>query len=80
MRLEGRFDTTDATRPAFSWSGSALFARFEGTGATLRIDGSPNQFAVLVDGALAPQVLKVVGGTTQYAVASGLALADSMTW
>ena len=72
VRLAGRFDTTEASAPAFSWSGSAMIARFEGTGATLRLDGSPNQFTVVVDGKVAPQVLKVVSGTTQYPLASAL--------
>jgi lysophospholipase L1-like esterase len=49
-----------------------MFARFNGTGATLRLDGSPNQFQVVVDGN-ATSVLKVVSGTTQYPIATGLA-------
>jgi len=82
VRLAGRFDTTDATRPSFSWSGSAMIARFQGTSATLRIDGSPNQFTVVVDGTVAAQVLKVVSGTAQYAVASGLSAGthDLVVW
>jgi lysophospholipase L1-like esterase len=82
MRLLGRFDLTDATKPSFGWSGSSIVARFQGTGATLRIDGSPNQFAVVVDGTVASQVLKVVGGTTQYALASGLTsgVHDVVVW
>jgi lysophospholipase L1-like esterase len=73
---------TDSARPSFSWSGSAMIARFQGTGATLRIDGSPNQFAVVVDGVLSSQVLKVVSGTTQYALATGLAAGvhDVVVW
>jgi len=82
VRLQGRFDFTDATRPSFGWSGSAMIARFQGTGATLRIDGSPNQFAVVVDGKVSSQVLKVVGGTTQYSLASGLSsgVHDVVVW
>jgi lysophospholipase L1-like esterase len=72
VRLQGRFDRADATRPAFSWSGSALIARFQGTGASLRIDGSSNFFTVVVDGTVAPQVLKTTSGTTRYTLASGL--------
>jgi lysophospholipase L1-like esterase len=81
VQLMGRFDFADPARPGFGWSGSAMIARFQGTGATLRIDGSPNQFAVVVDGVLAP-VLKVVSGTTQYAVASALASGahDLVVW
>ncbi len=82
VRLQGRFDMTDATRPSFGWSGSAMIARFQGTGANLRIDGSPNQFAVVVDGTLVSQVLKVVSGTTQYTLASGLSsgVHDVVVW
>jgi len=82
VRLQGRFDQTDATRPSFGWSGSAMIARFQGTGATLRIDGSPNQFAVVLDGTVASQVLKVVSGTTQYTLATGLTAGvhDLVVW
>jgi lysophospholipase L1-like esterase len=82
VRLQGRFDLTDATKPSFGWSGSAMIARFQGTGATLRIDGSPNQFTVVVDGTVSSQVLKVVVGTTQYALASGLTsgVHDVVVW
>ncbi len=81
-RLQGRFDMTDATRPSFGWSGSAMIARFQGTGATLRIDGSPNQFAVVVDGTVSSSVLKVVSGATQYALATGLSAGvhDVVVW
>jgi lysophospholipase L1-like esterase len=82
VRLVGRFDTTDATRPSFSWSGSAMVARFQGTSATLRIDGSPNQFTVVVDGNVASQILKVVSGTSQYTIATGLSAGthDVVVW
>jgi lysophospholipase L1-like esterase len=81
VQLMGRFDLADPARPGFGWSGSAMIGRFQGTGATLRIDGSPNQFAVLVDGVLSP-VLKVISGTTQYALASALASGthDVVVW
>jgi lysophospholipase L1-like esterase len=80
--LEGRFDRTDASKPSFGWSGSAMIARFQGTGATLRIDGSPNQFTVVVDGNVSSKVLKVVSGTTQYSLAAGLSSAvhDVVIW
>ena len=70
--LSGRFNLTDKSGPSFGWSDSAIFARFGGTGATLRMDGSPNQFQVVIDGTALPSVLKVVSGTTQYQVATGL--------
>lgn len=71
VRLDGRIDYSDQARPMFSWSGSAMVARFQGTGATLRIDGSPNQFQVILDG-VSSKVLKVVSGTSQYALVTGL--------
>src|SRR5450631_1000760 len=70
--LSGRFNLTDKSGPSFGWSDSAIFARFGGTGATLRMDGSPNQFQVVIDGTALPSALKVVSGTTQYQVATGL--------
>jgi lysophospholipase L1-like esterase len=82
VRLEGRFEYTDPTRPAFTWSGSAMFARFQGTGATLHLLGAANQFTVVVDGTVASSVLKFVSGTTDYVLASGLALGvhDVVVW
>jgi lysophospholipase L1-like esterase len=74
VRLLGRFDMTDPARPSFGWSGSSVIARFQGTGAILRVDGSPNLFTVVVDGAVAPQPLAVVSGTTRYVLASDLPL------
>jgi lysophospholipase L1-like esterase len=82
VRLEGRFDMTDATKPSFGWSGSAMIARFQGTGATLRIDLSPNQYTVVVDGTVSSKVLKVASGTTQYSLATGLSAGthDVVVW
>ena len=59
-----------------------MIARFQGTSATLRIDGSPNQFAVVVDGNVASQVLKIVSGTAQYTIATGLSAGthDLVVW
>jgi lysophospholipase L1-like esterase len=81
VRLIGRMDNSDPTKPAFSWSGSAILARFQGTGATVQIDGSTNQFQVVIDGK-PTQVLKVQTGTTQYSVVTGLApgIHDLIIW
>jgi lysophospholipase L1-like esterase len=59
-----------------------MIARFQGTSASLRIDGSPNQFTVVIDGSVASQVLKVVSGTAQYTIASGLGAGthDVVVW
>jgi hypothetical protein len=82
VRLEGRIEYSDPTKPGFAWSGSAIFARFQGTGATVHLDGAVNQFAVVVDGTVASQVLKTVTGTFDYTVASGLApgVHDLVVW
>ncbi len=81
-QLVGRFDHMDSTPAAFDWSGSAIIARFNGTGASLRMDGSPNQFAVLIDGIMSTTVLKVTGSSSTYQVASGLAAGthDLVIW
>lgn len=71
VRLIGRFDTTDPAAPKFAWSGSAMHARFSGTGVKVKISGSPNQFAYVIDGA-APKVLKTMSGTTTYTLATAL--------
>lgn len=80
-RLSGRIDLTDKTRPTFGWSGSAIYATFSGAGATLRMDGSANQYQVVIDGKPS-SVLKFVGGTTQYQLASGLSAGthDLVIW
>jgi lysophospholipase L1-like esterase len=81
VRLEGRFDMSDATKPSFGWSGSAMIARFQGTGASLRIDQSPNQYTVVVDGTVSSTVLKTGSGAS-YPLATGLAAGvhDVVVW
>lgn len=73
VRFIGRF-TTDAN-PKFAWSGSAMRARFTGTGVRIKLSGSPNQFAYTIDGA-APKTLKTMSGTTTYTLATGLAAGE----
>jgi lysophospholipase L1-like esterase len=80
-RLSARVLSNDGVEgPTFGWSGSAIFAKFQGTGATLRMSGSPNQFAVVVDGKVGP-VLKV-SGKGAYPVATGLSAGthDLVIW
>jgi lysophospholipase L1-like esterase len=81
VRLSGRIDMTDKTRPTFGWSGSAIYARFDGTGATVRMEGSTNQYQVVIDGN-ATSVLKFASGTTQYQVANSLSAGthDLVIW
>jgi lysophospholipase L1-like esterase len=70
-RFIGRFDRTDATKPAFAWSGSAIALRFKGTaiGVTLTDAGS-NVFEVVLD--QQHTVLSLQSGTKKYSLASNL--------
>ncbi|MBI2390724.1 MAG: SGNH/GDSL hydrolase family protein [Deltaproteobacteria bacterium] len=69
VRLVGRF--TDKNESA--WSGTHMIARFEGTGARLKLTAPANaRFQVVVDGE-PKSVLVPTGGSKTYTVASGLA-------
>ncbi|MBX3189586.1 MAG: endo-1,4-beta-glucanase [Labilithrix sp.] len=52
VRFVGRFDATDPNAVRFAWSGSAVVARFKGTGISARFidENAKNVFQVLVDG------------------------------
>jgi lysophospholipase L1-like esterase len=67
----GRFDTTDPAGPRFAWPGSAITARFTGTGiaGTFEDDGT-NLLDVIVDDRPAT-VVRMVSGVSQL-LASGL--------
>lgn len=81
VQLLGRFDHA-STPSSFDWSGSQIVARFTGTGVSLQMSGSPNQFAVVLDGTLSATVLKVTGSSSSYPVASGLSAGthDLVLW
>lgn len=72
VRFIGRFDTTDAAGPKFAWSGSAMRARFTGTTLRVKLGGSTNQFAVVIDGGAATTLKKTAAGTTTHTLATGL--------
>ncbi|MCX4240664.1 SGNH/GDSL hydrolase family protein [Paraliomyxa miuraensis] len=67
----GRFDDTDPAGVRMGWSGVGLVARFDGTGATVRMDDAGRYFTVLVDGMLQP-TLATSTGMQDYVLASGL--------
>ncbi|MES2935131.1 MAG: SGNH/GDSL hydrolase family protein [Pseudomonadota bacterium] len=70
-RLIGRFDRTVAGAARFTWPGSALEFRFDGTAAALGIaDSGNNRFLVEVDGV--SHMLLPTSGAFQYALATGL--------
>ena len=69
----GRFDFSDPMAPASSWPGSAVAARFSGTGLDVDLhDDGQNFFAVAIDGAT-PTLLSTDGGKDTYPLAAGLA-------
>jgi lysophospholipase L1-like esterase len=69
----GRFDLSDPAAPASSWPGSAVAARFSGTGLDVDLhDDGQNFFEVSIDGA-APTLLATTGGQDTYSLATGLA-------
>ena len=72
----GRFDFSDPTAPAASWSGSAIAARFSGTGLDVELhDDGQNFFAVSIDGAT-PTLLATSGAKDTYSLATGLAAGE----
>ncbi len=69
VHLIGRFDSQNR----FSWPGSAILAKFSGTGIDLKLtDEGTNQWDVAIDGAAAT-LLKTSTTTDTYALAKGLA-------
>lgn len=81
VQLAGRFDSYDATPAQFGWVGSAMIARFSGTGATLQMSGSDDRYQVVIDGTLSPTILKVTS-SGKFQVAQGLAAGthDLVVW
>ncbi|EYF00527.1 SGNH/GDSL hydrolase family protein [Chondromyces apiculatus] len=68
----GRFDTSDPAGPRFSWSGSAIYARFSGTGLKARLgDSGDNFLAVVIDDG-PPTALRLMGPDSTYTLAEGL--------
>ena len=71
VRIIGRVDDGDPAGPRFSWSGSAVVARFSGDSVGVRLRDPGNQFEVLVDDRpLATLVAS--GGRELYPLQSGL--------
>jgi len=81
VQLVGRFDKYDSTPAKFGWVGTAMVARFNGTGATIVLDGSDDRYQVIVDGTVSSSVLKVTS-SGKYQVAKGLAAGvhDLVVW
>lgn len=75
VQLAGRFDKYDSTPAKFGWVGSAMIARFNGTGATIELDGSDDRYQIIVDGVVSSTPLKVTS-SKKYEVAKGLPAGD----
>jgi lysophospholipase L1-like esterase len=67
----GRYDDTDPAAVRMGWSGVGLLARFDGTGATVRMDDQSQYLTVVVDGMVQP-TLATGGGVQDYVLAAGL--------
>ena len=52
----GRHDASDPGHVRMGWSGVGAVFRFDGTGASVRLDDSGRYFTVLVDGVLQPNL------------------------
>jgi lysophospholipase L1-like esterase len=76
-RLIGRFDTSDPSGAVFGWSGSAIEARFSGTGITLRMSdpsstSDSNRYSIVIDDGT-PEFVEINSSRQSWALASGLA-------
>lgn len=67
----GRYDDSNPAQIRMGWSNAGLVARFDGTGATVRMDDPSHYFTVVVDGMVQP-TLSTSPGVQDYVVASGL--------
>lgn len=67
----GRHDASDPGHVRMGWSGVGAVFRFDGTGASVRLDDSGRYFTVLVDGVLQPN-LATTPGEQLYPLAQGL--------
>jgi lysophospholipase L1-like esterase len=72
VHLVGRFDQRDAAGPRFTWSGSTLRMRLDGSALDIQLDGDSGIFfQVVVDGSPAG-VFQTSGGQGTYHVVSDL--------
>ena len=67
----GRYDASDPTHVRMGWSGVGFVVRFDGTGATARLDDASQFLTVVVDGTVQP-TLPTTGGEQDYVLATGL--------
>lgn len=70
IRYTGRFDSSDASRPVFDWSGTTIEMAFSGTSLTVLLEDDQNLYNVSVDGQ--SEVLEPSAGQMVYLVAEDL--------
>ncbi|HET7546010.1 MAG TPA: SGNH/GDSL hydrolase family protein [Polyangiaceae bacterium] len=68
----GRVDTSDPTVARFAWSGTGAIVRFNGSGASVDLDGG-QEYTVVVDGTVQPKLVAKKGANT---LAQGLAAGE----
>lgn len=69
----GRFDTSDSAGPKFAWSTSTIKANFLGTGISVKLKSSgDNYFNVIIDGVVKTPINTPAGSSASYTLASGL--------
>ncbi len=73
----GRHDVSNPARVRADWSATSVYATFEGTGISVRLDGADNYFEVFIDGARTATVHFTPGtagaSAKDVSLASGLA-------
>ena len=70
IHYAGRFDETDPDGPRFTWPGTAITTRFEGTGIDVAMKDGGNDFEVVLDGVKGEPVH--IDGDVTVTLASGL--------
>lgn len=71
--LTGRFDTSDSVGPKFAWSNSSIKANFKGTGISVNLKSSGNDwFDVIIDGNVQAPIGITTNTTSPFILASGL--------
>lgn len=84
LQYRGRVDFSNPAAPTLYWAGNEVAAAFRGTAVSanlatneystiLATDGTNNYISVLVDDVLLPTNVHVIGASTNYNLASGLA-------
>ncbi len=75
IRYTGRFNTSNASQPVFSWSGTSIAANFQGTSLQARFDGDSwgqDYLQVIIDDG-DPVRLNLSTSASNYTLATGLA-------